>query len=160
MKLLFIFCWLIAAHFSFAQKNTSFKKSGWTAVYAHDENGVSTAGDINELLNGLRKGYAVKIGWSWTRTIADSTVTLEHFAEPVFVTIIQQKNVSAILDPHPLLKSYMDISKQEFDNPAHTWQCILTTTGTFNAMVYSRSTGEIVKNWPQRQKMVWYLEYP
>jgi hypothetical protein len=53
----------------------------------------------------------------------------------------------------------MDLSKQEFDNLAHTWQCILTTTGTFNAIVYSRSSGEIVKNWPHRQKMVWYLEY-
>jgi hypothetical protein len=152
--LLFLFCFN-----SFAQKEKA-KPAGWTAVYAHDENGTPTSGNIKQLLEGLRKGYSVKVGWSWTRQIADSSLTLEHFAEPIFVTIIQQKNVSVIIEPHPLLKSYISISQQEFDNPANIWQCVLTTTGSFNAMVYSRATGEAVKNWPQKHKMVWYLEYP
>jgi hypothetical protein len=136
------------------------KSSGWTAVYAHDENGKPTFGSLTELMEGMRKGYALKVGWSWTRTLGDSTVTLEHFAEPVFTTIIQRKTVSIVLPDHPLLKSYLDAGKQEFENPENIWQCILTTQGTFNAKVFKRSTGEEVRNWPQRQKMTWYLEYP
>ncbi len=144
----------------FSQKFTKSAGSGWASVYSHDENGNPTSGEINKLLEGLRKGYSAKIGWAWTRQIGDSTVTLEHFAEPIFVTIIQSKNVSAVINPHPLLKSYIDISKQQFDNPKNIWQCVLTTQGTFNAVVYDQTTGGVVRDWPQRQKMTWYLEYP
>ena len=142
------------------QKKDNEHRKGWTAVYSHDENGKATSGKITNLLDGLRKGYSLKIGWSWTRQMGDSAVTLEHFAEPIFLSIIQTKNVSAIINPHPLLKSYLDISKQEFDNPSHIWQCILTTQGTFNAIVYNQTTGEVVRSWPQKHKMTWYLEYP
>jgi hypothetical protein len=157
---LIILVLLTLARVGHAQRKPIEVKTGWTSVYAHDEKGNHTSGSMDELMNGLRKGYSLKIGWSWTRQLGDSTVTLEHFAEPIFVTIIQQKHVSAIINPHPLLKNYIDRSKQEFDNPANLWQCVLTTEGKFNAMVYNRTTGEIVKDWPQRHKMVWYLEYP
>lgn len=142
------------------QKPVLKNNQGWTAVYANDENGVASSGSLQSLIEGLRKGYSLKIGWSWTRRIGDSTVTLEHFAEPIFISIIQEKNVSAIIDPHPLLKNYINIDQQVFDNPANIWQCVLTTTGSFNAMVYNRTSGEVVRNWPQKHKMVWYLEYP
>jgi hypothetical protein len=144
----------------FGQSKSGKLNSGWTEVYSHDENGKGTFGEIKNLLDGLRKGYSLKVAWSWTRQLGDSSVTLEHFAEPIFVTIVQKKNVSIIINPHPLVKSYLDINKQEFDNPNSIWQCILTTQGTFNAIVYNQTTGEIIKNWPQRQKMTWFLEYP
>ena len=144
----------------FTQKRVEKESSGWTAVYSHDEYGKPASGSIERLLDGLRKGYSIKIGWSWTRQIGDSTVTLEHFAEPIFLTIIQKKNVSAVINPHPLLKSYIDIGRQQFDNPKNIWQCVLTTQGTFNAIVYDQTTGELIRDWPQRQKMTWYLEYP
>jgi len=143
-----------------AQKQNMKVSSGWTAVYSHDENGKATSGAIDQLLDGLRKGYSIKIGWKWTRQVADSTVTLEHCAEPIFLSVIQNKHVSAIINPHPLLKSYIDINKQQFDNPKNIWQCVLTTQGTFNAIVYDQPSGELVRDWPQRQKMTWYLEYP
>lgn len=135
-------------------------QNGWTAVYANDENGIGTRGNINDLLEGMRKGYSLKVGWSWTRVLGDSTVTLEHFAEPIFSTIIQEKHVSVVIPAHPMLKSYLDISKQEFDKPDAIWQCVLTTQGAFNAMVYSQTKGELLRNWPQKHKMTWYLEYP
>ncbi len=144
---------------AFAQNSVASKK-GWTAVYAHDENGKPTYGDISDLMEGLRKGYSLRAGWSWSRQLGDSTVSLEHFADPIFVTISQRKDVSMIINPHPLLRNYLDISKHEFDNPNHIWQCVLTTRGTFNAIVYNQTNGEIVKSWPQKHKMTWYLEYP
>lgn len=154
---LITFCLLI--DYSFAQTSPG-QNTGWKSVYSHDENGKSISGNIENLFDGLRKGYSLKIGWSWTRQIGDSMVTLEHIAEPIFVTIIQKKNVSAIINAHPLLKSYIDINKQEFDNPENIWQCVLTTQGTFNAMVFKKSTGEKTKDWPQRHQMTWFLEYP
>lgn len=142
------------------QKADSKRLKGWAAVYSNNEKGEPTQGNIQDLINGLRKGYSVKVGWSWSRKIGDSTITLEHFAEPIFLSILQESHVSMVINPHPLLKNYIDINKQEFDNPNHIWQCVLTTQGTFNAIVYKQATGEMVNNWPQRHKMTWYLEYP
>jgi len=160
MKPILFVLLIFIGSYCFGQATVNSSKSGWTAVYSHDENGKGTFGDKQNLIKDLRKGYSLRVSWSWTRQVGDSLVTLEHFADPIFVTIIQEKNVSAIINPHPLLKSYLDISQQQFDKPTNTWQCILTTKGTFNAVVYSQSTGEIIKDWPQRHKMTWYLEYP
>ncbi|UJH67799.1 hypothetical protein [Allomuricauda sp. SCSIO 65647] len=134
--------------------------SGWKAIYKHDENGKRIEGNIDSLVMGIRNGYDVRIGWGWQRELGDSILRLEHVAKPLYISIIQDKNVSAIIDPHPLLQSYIDIDGQTFGEGGHIWQCIMTTKGTFNAQVYDRSDGQLIKNWPQNHKMTWFLEYP
>ncbi len=135
-------------------------ESGWKSVYKHDEKGQPIAGDIDSLIQGIRNGYDVRIGWGWERQLGDSVLRLEHVATPLYLSVIQDKNVSAIIDPHPLLESYIAIDKQTFGEGGHIWQCIMTTRGTFNAQVYDRVTGQLIKDWPQRHKMTWFLEYP
>ena len=81
-------------------------------------------------------------------------------ANPIFLTVIQEKDVSAIIDMHPMLKSYIHAENQVFDDTGHFWQCVLTTQGTFNAQVYHRAGGNMIKDWPQRHRMTWFLEYP
>ena len=133
---------------------------GWRSVYKHDGNGKLLEGSMDSLIAGIRNGYDVRIGWGWQRQLGDSLLTLEHVAEPLYISIIQGSDVSAIIDPHPLLKSYIAINEQAFSEEGHIWQCIMTTKGTFNAQVYDRSTGKLVKDWPQNHKMTWFLEYP
>ena len=141
-------------------KDNIVNEFGWKAVYKHDKNGDALNGSIDSLINGIRNGYDVRIGWGWEREVADSILRLEHMAEPLFLTIIQEKNVSVVIDAHPLLQSYLDVENQKFGEGGHIWQCVLTTKGTFNAQVHERSTGELIKDWPQRHKMIWFLEYP
>jgi hypothetical protein len=165
MKRYHLFCIVLLHAFLFgsqlhAQTGLKISPRGWVAVYSNDENGEATAGSKTELINGLRAGYALKVGWGWKRMIADSLVSLEHFASPVFTTVINEKDVSVVIDPHPLLKSYFQIDQQTFADSVQQWQCVLTTRGTFNAIVFSPKTGEKIKDWPQRHKMVWYLQYP
>lgn len=135
-------------------------ESGWKSVFKNDENGNAIGGNIDSLIMGIRNGYDVRIGWGWERTLGDSILRLEHVAEPLYISIIQDKNVSAIIDPHPLLESYIDIDRQSFGDGGHFWQCIMTTKGTFNAQVYDRTNGQLIKDWPQNHKMTWFLEYP
>lgn len=139
-------------------KNNS--KSGWKAVYKHDESGKQIEGSIDSLIAGIRNGYDIRVGWGWEKQLGDSIVRLEHFAEPIFLTIIQEKNVSVIIDAHPLLASYVDISNQKIAEGGPIWQCTLTTTGEFNAQVHDRASAELIRDWPQRQRMTWFLEYP
>ena len=141
-------------------RNKEVVRSGWKSVYQNDENGIRLSGSIDSLIAGIRNGYDVRIGWGWEKEIADSILRLEHMAEPLFLTIIQEKNVSVIIDAHPLLQSYIDADSQKIGKGGHIWQCVLTTKGTFNAQVHNRSTGELIKDWPQNHKMTWFLEYP
>lgn len=144
-----------------SQKTTKEASStGWTAVYQNDENGETIKGNINTLISGIRNGYDVRVGWGWESERGDSLLRIEHMAQPLFTLIIQEKNVSAVIDAHPLLATYIDIDNQTFREGGHMWQCVLTSKGTFNAKVYHRTTGELLNDWPQRHKMTWFLEYP
>ncbi len=134
--------------------------SGWKAVYKHDEYGNPLEGSMDSLIAGIRNGYDLRVGWGWQRERGDSVLRLEHIAEPLFLTIIQEKDVSIVIDAHPLLTSYIDVGKQKFGEGGHIWQCVLTTKGEFNAQVHDRSTGELINDWPQRQRMTWFLDYP
>ncbi|WP_444925296.1 hypothetical protein ACJJI4_12075 [Microbulbifer sp. TRSA002] len=133
-------------------------KQGWQAVYRHDENGSPIAGSMDALIDGIRSGYSVRVGWGWEKNVEGSLIRLEHMAEPLFLTIIQEEFVSAVIAPHPLLDSYID--RQTFGEGGHIWQCVLTSKGTFNAKVYNRASDELIRDLPQRQIMTWFLEYP
>lgn len=133
---------------------------GWQKVYAHDEKGNPTFGSITALINGIRAGHDVRVGWGWQRAVADSTLRLEHMAEPLFLSIIQEKMVSVVIDGHPMLQSYVDMSNQNFRTPMQLWQCVMTTKGTFNAKVFDVSNTEMIRDMPQRQRITWFLEYP
>jgi hypothetical protein len=135
-------------------------RAGWQAVYQHDENGKPLQGSIDALITAVRHGYNIRIGWGWQRTLGDSLVRLEHVAYPVFLSVIQEKHVSAVIEPHPLLKSYLDVKQQKFQEGGHWWHCVLTTQGTFQAQVYHRESGTLLHDWPQRQRMTWFVEYP
>jgi len=134
--------------------------SGWTAVYRHDPDGKAVEGDLNRLIDAVRQGYAIRIGWGWQRHRDGRTITLEHIATPVFLTVIDETHVSAVIDPHPLLEGYADIARQKPADPGQIWQCVLTTTGEFNARVFNWETGAVIRDWPQRQRMTWFVEYP
>ena len=135
-------------------------KAGWSAVYKHDENGQAIEGSLDSLISSIRNGYDVRVGWGWEKEISDSLVRLEHMAEPLFLTIIQETHVSVVIDAHPLLASYIDIDNQKIGEGGHIWQCVLTTKGEFNAQVHNRATGELMRDWPQKQRMTWFVEYP
>ena len=135
-------------------------RAGWQAVYQHDENGKPLQGSVEDLITAVRNGYNIRIGWGWQRTLGDSLVRLEHVAYPVFVSVIQERHVSAVIEPHPLLKSYIDVKLQQFREGGHWWHCVLTTQGSFQAQVYHRESGVLLHDWPQRQRMTWFVEYP
>ena len=134
--------------------------SGWKAVYKHDEQGNPLSGSLDSLISGIRNGYDVRVGWGWERALGDSIVRLEHMAEPLFLSIIQEQNVSVVIDPHPLLSSYLNLQEQTMRDEYAIWQCVLTTKGEFNAKIFDGATGELIRDFPQTHRMTWFLDYP
>jgi len=140
--------------------NSDIEEFGWKKVYKHDKNGHPISGSKDALIAGIRNGYSLKVGWGLSVEREDTTIRIEHIAEPLFLTIIQEKEVSIVIDAHPLLQSYWRIENQQFKEGGHIWQCVLNTTGAFNAQIYHRSTGELIRDFPQQHRMTWYLDYP
>ncbi|MEO1053094.1 MAG: hypothetical protein AAFX87_20840 [Bacteroidota bacterium] len=138
---------------------TTVPKEGWRPVYKHSNEGDVLWGDKDALLDAIRKGYDIRIGWG-AKGKKDATIRIEHVVEPVFLSIIKEDVVSAVLDEHIALDSYIREDKQQFNDPKVTWSCVLTTEGTFNAVWYNRLTGEKVRDYPQKHTMTWYVEYP
>lgn len=143
-----------------SKKITVAASSGWDLVYKHDKNGQTIAGDKTQLIDAIRHGYSVRVGWGWERMRDDTLIRLEHMAEPIFLSIIREQDIAAVIDAHPLLENYLDIQQQTFREGGHIWQCVLSTTGTFNAKVYHRATGELLRDLPQRHHMSWFVEFP
>ncbi len=136
------------------------KPDGWQLAFKHDREGNPIAGSKEDLIQAIRSGYSVRIGWGWEREVEGELLHLEHMATPLYLSIIKDEVVSAIIDAHPLLESYLDEQKQTFSEAGNYWQCIMTSQGTFNARVYHRGTGELLKDWPQRHILSWFVEYP
>lgn len=133
---------------------------GWQKVYVHDKEGKGVFGEKQKLIDAVRQGYSVRVGWGWQRELGDSTLRLEHMAAPIFLSIIQEETVSAIIDGHPFLESYVHVDKQEFRDPHQLWQCVLTTKGTFNAKVFDLSSSSTLRDLPQQHRISWFVEYP
>lgn len=154
-------CIFHSCHYSQNQAGTGdLNHVGWKAVYKHDKNGNPVSGSIDSLITGIRNGYNLRVGWGVKVEREDTVITIEHMAEPLFLTILQESEVSIVIDAHPLLESYWRIEAQQFREGGHIWQCVMNTTGTFNARVFNRSTGELVRDMPQQHRMTWFLQYP
>ncbi|MEM7483913.1 MAG: hypothetical protein AAF348_01775 [Bacteroidota bacterium] len=65
--------------------------SGWQKVYQNDKNGQALFGDKSKLIDAVRLGYPVRIGWGGTR--------VEHVTDASFLTIFQGEEVFAQIRP-------------------------------------------------------------
>ena len=57
--------------------------AGWQKVFHNDANGNTISGDKSKLLEAIRLGYPIRIGWGSNR--------VEHVTEADFLTIFEGK---------------------------------------------------------------------
>lgn len=62
-------------------------KSGWQKIYQNDGNGETVFGDKSHLIDAVRLGYPIRIGWGSNR--------IEHVCDADFLTIFQGTEVFA-----------------------------------------------------------------
>lgn len=70
----------------------------WKLVYRNDKNGNAVFGDINELINIVRKGHPIKVGWA-SRRRNDTTKSVEHIIDTQFITIANGSEVFVQVQP-------------------------------------------------------------
>ena len=64
--------------------------SEWEIVYKHDENGNLINGDKSLLIEAVRLGYPIRVGFG-RRSTNDTLLSIEHIADAEFLTIANGK---------------------------------------------------------------------
>jgi hypothetical protein len=129
-------------------------ESGWQMVFQNDANGQVTFGDKSKLIDAVRLGYPVRIGWGSNR--------VEHVAEADFLTIFEGKEVFAqintIVGQAPQIHG--DSLKIKFRTQNH-WTKISGTNGFTTSIMTNYFQDTLAGGNTDRYKATtWYVLFP
>ncbi|WP_400078119.1 hypothetical protein [Winogradskyella sp. R77965] len=94
---------------------------GWQKVFQNDANGATVFGDKSKLINAVRSGYPISIGWGGGG--------VEHVTDANFLTIYEGEvfaQIQTILGQNPIIEN--DSVKIKFREQNH-WTMITGTNG-------------------------------
>ena len=129
----------------------------WQLVLKTDADGSVIAGSKEALINAIRKGSDLKIGWGVQR----EDLSIEHLSEPIWLAILSEQEVMAHLDPQVLSAIDWDDLNANYEDPTllpQEWRVVLNTKGDFDAVWYDRKADTIVRRWPQKHIMSWFAK--
>ncbi len=129
----------------------------WALLYRNGPDGEAIAGSKDALFAAIRSGQPIQIAWGFSAERNGDTISIEHLAEPVFLSIINGSDVVAQLPEHVAQLAYVNPDRALFgDDPGTLWRGLMTTKGVFDAVWVNRGTGEMVRRYPQRAAMSWF----
>ena len=127
---------------------------GWQMVFKNDANGQLIFGDKSKLIDAVRLGYPVRIGWGSNR--------IEHVANAEFLTIFEGKEVFAqigtIVGQEPRIDG--DSLKVRFRIQNH-WTKTAGTNGYSTGLMTNYFKDTIAGGGTDRYSATtWYVLYP
>lgn len=133
----------------------------WRVMYRHDTEGRPTMGSKDALLSALRRGDPVRIAWGGAFKARDGrTLSVEHSADPVFVTIAGGAEVVAQIPEHIAQAAYHDEPTAAYEAGGVLWRGLFSTSGRFDAIWVDRGTGKEVRRMPQKASLAWLAFAP
>ena len=132
----------------------------WRLLYRHDADGERLTGSKQELFDAVRSGAPVRFLWGFRGERDGETISVEHAAEPVFLTIASGRELVVQLPEHIGQASYFDPDATGFESSRVLWRGLMSTDGTFDAVWVDRATGEEVRRLPQRVGLSWFARVP
>jgi len=135
-------------------KNSNESNGGWEMVFRNNADGQVTFGNKSKLIEAVRLGYPVRIGWGSNR--------VEHIANADFLTIFQGKEVFAqintIVGQAPKIEN--DSLKIRFRTQNH-WTKLAGTNGYSTGFMTNYIQDTIVGGGMDRYTATtWYVLYP
>lgn len=129
-------------------------EAGWRKVFQNDAEGKALFGDKLELMDAVRLGYPIRIGWG--------SSSVEHVAEADFLTIFEGEEVFAqietIIGQAPTVEG--DTLKIRFRTQNH-WTKIAGTNGYSTGMMTDYFKDTLVGGGVDRySSTTWYVMYP
>lgn len=132
----------------------------WRLVYQHEADGKPLVGAKEALFDAVRRGYEIRLAWGASIDAGDRPRSVEHAAEPVFVTIMDGSELFVQLPEHIAQASYIDPAKAVFETPSVMWRGLMGTNGSFDAVYVDRATGREIRRLPQQARIAWFALAP
>ena len=126
-------------------------------VYKCDKEGNTLVGSKKELINRIRGGAELKIGWGGK----GEKHSIEHLSEPIWIAILDESEVIAHLDAQVLSKiNWEELSADYADTTllSQEWRVVITTKGEFDAVWYDRINGKLIQHRPQNHVITWFAK--
>lgn len=129
----------------------------WSIAYKNDTSGNTVQGSKEQLINAIRQGASIKIGWG----SKGKSHQIEHLASPIWIAVLDEKEVVAHLEPQvlsgtdweQLTANYADTSLVKTE-----WRVAITTKGEFDAVWYNRKDFTLHKRRPQKHVITWFIK--
>lgn len=136
---------------------TNTENGGWVLMYRNDDNGNSMFGDKDQLIEAVRNGLPVRIGFG-SRGSTDSTKSIEHVTNAHFLTISNGKEVFAQIEPiigqYPVLENdSLSITFRQNIN----WSIIVGTNGFSDRLSTDYLTDTIIGNRTRATEVSWFV---
>lgn len=132
--------------------------SAWRHVFSTDQQGKDFAGDRQALLNALRRGSPLRVGWG--EADAEGNWSVEEFADAEFTNLMGNRDVVAQLVPALIQTDYIDAGKAGFRDPPLMWYGMASTDGRFEAIMLEPGSGKVYRKLAQRTHFHWYVFAP
>ncbi len=129
---------------------------GWQLVFRNDTQGEALTGSRDALFDAVRRGAPIRMAWGVA--LPERDISVEHAAEPVFVSITGGRELFAQLPEHIAQRSYWDPAASRFEESAVMWRGLLGTDGSFDAVWVDRASGREVRRVPQRARVAWFVQ--
>ena len=130
----------------------------WQIAYKHDGEGNALKGSKEQLFAAIRAGKNVRIGWGW---YSDSrNLSIEHLADPIWLAILDQKEVIAHLEPQVLSGIDWDTATASYADSSlldQEWRVVINTDGSFDAVWYNRKEKALSRRAPQKHLITWFV---
>ena len=129
----------------------------YKVVYKNDKDGNTLIGSKKGLIEYIRAGSSIKIGWG----SKGKTRSIEHLSEPIWIAVLNESEVVAHLDAQVLSKTdWNNLSANYADSTLlnQEWRVVITTKGEFDAVWYDKYNGKLVRRVPQKHTMTWFAK--
>ena len=152
--------WLVfICMFMLSSCTQNYKQSyvNWSVSYKNDKQGKTLVGSKKQLIQAIRQGASVKIGWGGK----GKNHSIEHLAEPIWIAVLDENEVIAHLAPQVLsTTNWEDLSANYEDGSLaeNEWRVVITTKGEFDAIWINRNSHKVIKRIPQSHIVTWFVD--
>lgn len=155
MKKMLLFCLVVLLSSCVKQQPSN----DWQIVLKTDRDGGVLKGSKKDLMNAIRNGQDLKIGWGSKR----EDLSIEHLSVPIWLAILSEKEVMAHLDPQVLSNidwDSLNVNYKDSDKLQQEWRVVLSTKSNFDAVWYDKKADTLIRRWPQKHIMTWFAKGP
>lgn len=140
------------------ESTNTISSSGWELVFRNDSKGKVVFGDKEKLIDAVRNGYPVRLGFG-DRRPNDTTKSVEHVAEAEFLTITNTQEVFAQLKPIVGQNPDLDSLKITFRENL-SWTFMGGTNGFSDRLTRDVINDSIVGHQSRPTAISWYVNFP